>query len=80
LAALEETIYTLLKSGWEKKIFAGATAGITGNVSGMREKTIVSCGDASLVPATIAMKKEAFFDLASLSKPLATTLALFFVF
>ena len=75
MAALEETIYTLLKSGWEKKFFAGAAAGITGNVSGMREKTIVSCGDASLVPATIAMNKAAFFDLASLSKPLATTLA-----
>jgi len=75
LASLEEAIHTILNSARKKKIFPGAAVGISGTFSGRREEVILTCGYASLVPAMVSMNENVFFDLASLSKPLATTLA-----
>jgi CubicO group peptidase (beta-lactamase class C family) len=75
LSALEDAVHTILNNARKKKIFPGAAVGICGTVSGRREEVILSSGYASLAPFMVSMNEDVFFDLASLSKPLATTLA-----
>jgi CubicO group peptidase (beta-lactamase class C family) len=65
-------ITEILKRGLKEKVYPGAVLLIA------REQDIVffsNIGDRTLCPQPLPMEKEAIFDLASLTKPLATTLA-----
>ena len=75
LEQLKREIEFLLSTAVQKKIFPGAAVGISGIVGGSREELLISIGNACLIPERVPMEKEVIFDLASLSKPLATTLA-----
>jgi len=66
-------IMALLESGVEEGVFPGAVFLVATNGQILfLEKT----GHLSLIPERIPVKKETIFDLASLTKPLTTTLAL----
>ena len=75
LEQLKQEIESLLSTAVHKKIFPGAAVGISGMVGGRREELLITYGNASLIPERVPMVKEVIFDLASLTKPLATTLA-----
>lgn len=75
LVNLKEEIRSLLTTAQKEKIFPGAAAGISGKIGGHREQLTVSCGNACLIPEQVSMREDLYFDLASLTKPLATTLA-----
>jgi CubicO group peptidase (beta-lactamase class C family) len=65
-------ITEILKRGLKEKVYPGAV------LLTAQEKNIVffdTVGDRSLRPQPLPMEKETRFDLASLTKPLATTLA-----
>jgi CubicO group peptidase (beta-lactamase class C family) len=65
----------LLEKGVKEGVFPGAAAGVFYVSEGYRKKVISYSGYAALQPELIKIKKENAFDLASLTKPLATTLA-----
>ncbi len=68
----EKQLKKLLIGGVEKGVFPGAAAGVF-----YRKKKVISYyGSASLVPQKKILKKNKIFDLASLTKPLATTLSI----
>lgn len=68
----ENHLKKLLIRGVEKGVFPGAAAGVF-----YRKKKVISYyGDAFLVPQKKILKKNKIFDLASLTKPLATTLSI----
>jgi CubicO group peptidase (beta-lactamase class C family) len=75
MMTLKEEIGPILAAALKAKIFPGAVVGISGKVAGRRKEFILSCGYARLIPERVAMREDVFFDLASLTKPLATTLA-----
>lgn len=75
LETLQAEIRPILTTAQKGKIFPGAAVGIAGNINGLREELLISCGHARLIPERTAMSADVFFDLASLTKPLATTLA-----
>jgi len=65
-------ITEILKRGLKEKVYPGAVLLIA------REEDIVffhNMGNRTLSPRSLPMEKETIFDLASLTKPLATTLA-----
>jgi serine-type D-Ala-D-Ala carboxypeptidase len=68
-----DNVSELLKKGAADGVYPGAVLliAVKGEVVFFKE-----CGYLSLIPAKIPMKKETIFDLASLTKPLSTTLAL----
>jgi len=69
---MSDRITELLKRGLKEKIYPGAVLLIA------REEDIVffyTVGNRTLHPQSLPMEKETRFDLASLTKPLATTLA-----
>jgi len=68
-----DRINTLLDRGVEEGVFPGAVLLVA------RKELVLflkETGHRSLIPNRIPMKKDTIFDLASLTKPLATTLAL----
>lgn len=70
--ALDPFIRNAIKNG----VFPGVAVGISVN-SGLRKKSFTAVwGNSSLFPQREKMVQEALFDLASLTKPFATTLAL----
>jgi len=68
-------IKKVLERGVFEKVFPCAATGISVGVGKNKRKTIVHCGNKSLYPEKRKLKKETYFDLASLTKPLATTMA-----
>ena len=65
-------ITEFLKRGLKEKVYPGAVLLVA------RGEDIVffhNVGNRALIPKTLPMEKETIFDLASLTKPLATTLA-----
>jgi len=69
---MSDRITEILKRGLKEKVYPGAVLLIA------REENIVffyNVGNRTLRPQSIPMEKETRFDLASLTKPLATTLA-----
>jgi CubicO group peptidase (beta-lactamase class C family) len=75
LITLKKEIGPILARAQKEGIFPGAVVGISGKIGGRREELILYWGKASLFPAPVAMNEDVFFDLASLTKPLATTLS-----
>jgi CubicO group peptidase (beta-lactamase class C family) len=69
---MKDKIKELLERGLEEKVYPGAVL-IVG-----RESEVVffhSLGNRSILPAPLPMERDTIFDLASLTKPLATTFA-----
>jgi len=75
LFLLKKRIDTLIGNALEKKVFPGAAIGISAEISGRRENLLFSYGYGGVEPKIYKMEERLFFDLASLTKPLATTLA-----
>ena len=59
----------------KKKVFSGAAVGLSVGSPEKRKKLIVTYGNTSHDPASQPITEKVCFDLASLTKPLATTLA-----
>ena len=66
----------LLAQGTEKKVFAGATAAIVTGSDGNRHQVIAGAGVTRLDGKGVAVVPKTIFDLASLTKPLATALGI----
>ena len=66
----------LLENGILEGVFPCAAAGISIGVGKEKRKIITYSGNASLYPEKRKLRKNTFFDLASLTKPLATTMAI----
>jgi len=73
---VKKEIKKLLEKGVFEEIFPCAAAGISFCVDKEKRKIITYCGNASLYPQRRKLKKNTYFDLASLTKPLATTMAI----
>ncbi|MBU0483755.1 MAG: serine hydrolase [Proteobacteria bacterium] len=72
---IKNDIYKVLEKGIKNKVFAGAVAAV-GIGNGEKSIKIESmCGNSSIYPQQEEIGKDYYFDLASLTKPLATTLA-----
>lgn len=76
LNGVRKAIKKLLKEGVTEGIFPGAAAGVHWGLGHDRRKAFEIYGNASLYPEKKILKRNTFFDLASLTKPLATTMAL----
>ena len=72
---LKKDINKILIKGVEEGVFPCAASGIFYRQNGERKEIINFVGNAALFPVKRELKKNDFFDLASLTKPLATTLA-----
>lgn len=71
----QKDVKKLLQRGVEEGIFPCAATGISCGLGKERNTIIAYYGDAVLYPEKRKIKKNSYFDLASLTKPLATTLA-----
>jgi len=76
LSSLQLHLTRLLTQGTEKKVFAGATAAIVAGSGANRRRVIAAAGVTRLDNTGVAVGAETFFDLASLTKPLATALGI----
>ncbi|MEW6517976.1 MAG: serine hydrolase [Thermodesulfobacteriota bacterium] len=75
-AELFQTVDPLIREAISRRVFPGAAVGVAVN-RGSRQKTFTAVwGNAALLPGPKKMSRQTLFDLASLTKPLATTLAL----
>jgi len=76
---LERTVQketkNLLEQGVSDGVFPCAAAGVSWGLGKERKVVIAYCGNATRYPEKRKLKKNNYFDLASLTKPLATTLA-----
>ena len=76
LISVQNEIKNLLKKGISEGVFPAAAAGIFQGL-GKEKKVFTSFyGNAAIYPEKRVLKKNNFFDLASLTKPLATTMAI----
>lgn len=73
---LEKVLTPLIVQALEKGIFPGAAVGIQKGLGKGKRTYYGLFGKAAIFPEQRAVKKESVFDLASLTKPLATTLAI----
>jgi CubicO group peptidase (beta-lactamase class C family) len=73
---VEREIKKLLQKGVFQEVFPCAAAGISFKYGKKKRKIISYYGNASLYPEKRKLKKNTYFDLASLTKPLATTMAI----
>lgn len=76
LKTLQTDIKKLLEKGVDEEIFPCAAAGISWGLGKNRREIITYFGNASLYPEERKLHKNNFFDIASLTKPLATTMAI----
>ncbi len=72
-ARLREAVRGSLHDGLARGVFPGAVAAV---VRGGTRPALVAAGDAQVVPRRRPMTVQTIFDLASLTKPLATTTAI----
>lgn len=68
---IDKLINTAITEG----VFAGAAVGVSMGTAEKRKKSTGYYGHSSVIPQKNILKKQDVFDLASLTKPLATTLA-----
>jgi CubicO group peptidase (beta-lactamase class C family) len=73
---VQKDINKLLQKGIYEEVFPCAAAGISIGIGKEKRKIITFSGNASLYPEKRKLKKNTYFDLASLTKPLATTMAI----
>jgi CubicO group peptidase (beta-lactamase class C family) len=75
-AACYKNLDPLLRNAVSRHVFPGAAVGIAVHC-GLRRRSFFACwGNAALVPQPRQLANTTLFDLASLTKPLATVLAL----
>lgn len=72
----EEIITDLLCQGHADEIFPGAAAAVAYGLGNQRRCHLAFCGKRTLLPQPVALTHETIFDLASLTKPLATVLSI----
>lgn len=72
---LPQSLSRLLAQGTAEGIFAGVAAGIVYGPPSARRQWQGFYGQRRIVPDPLPLTSETFFDLASLTKPLATSLA-----
>jgi len=75
ISQLKKDIESLFESATTNHIFPGAVLGISFGLSHEKKKLCFFYGKHSYFPDQINTAKETYYDLASLTKPLATTLA-----
>lgn len=75
-AGLFKNLDPLIKDGISRKVFPGAAVGVSVNCGSLKKSFSAVWGHSSLFPRQKILRKETLFDLASLTKPFATTLAL----
>jgi CubicO group peptidase (beta-lactamase class C family) len=73
---MEKELKKLLATGIKEGVFPCAAAGIATGLGKERKKFITYCGNAATYPEKRRLKKNNYFDLASLTKPFATTMAI----
>ena len=73
---IDEKIRSLLSEADKKGIFPGAAASIYINNSNYKNNILVNVGECQRYPRKIKLKSNTYFDLASLTKPLVTSLLL----
>lgn len=76
MARLEKECDGLMVRALNDKVFPGSGIGVIHGTGNEGKGFIKSYGKSSLFPEERANNKEIFYDIASLTKPLATTLAL----
>ena len=76
LISVQNEIKNLLKKGIIEGVFPAAAAGIFQGLGKEKKVFISFYGNAAIYPEKRVLKKNNFFDLASLTKPLATTMAI----
>ena len=69
-------IKKLLEKAVSEGIFPCAATGISIGIGKNKRRIITYCGNKSQYPEKTKLKKNTYFDLASLTKPLATTMAI----
>ncbi|OIP45461.1 MAG: hypothetical protein AUK28_08425 [Desulfobacterales bacterium CG2_30_60_27] len=72
---VEKMVARLLREGLENQVFPGAAVGIVAGPVGHGKTWFITEGCTSFLAERSAVDKATVFDLASLTKPLATTLA-----
>ena len=73
---MKEDVKILLEEGVLGGVFPSAAAGISRGLGKEKKEVYAHCGSAALFPVKRKLKKQSFFDLASLTKPLATAMAI----
>ncbi len=73
-STLEQHLYFLLQQGIKKGVFPGGAAAVFSGRGRRRIQGITSYGQTRLDEKGTRIEKTTFFDLASLTKPLATSL------
>jgi CubicO group peptidase (beta-lactamase class C family) len=73
---VKKHIKKLLEKGISEGVFPCAASSISYGLDKERGKNIIYCGNATLYPEKRKLKKNDYFDLASLTKPFATTMAI----
>lgn len=73
---METTSYNLFEEAVREKIFPGACMGVAVGASDRRQSVVRCYGNTSFFPGQKKVEENTLYDLASLTKPLATTLAL----
>jgi CubicO group peptidase (beta-lactamase class C family) len=74
--SLSQRLYTIFSYALDKKVFPGAAVGISVWNGNNYDRNIYYYGLAQTYPENIKLTKDTFFDLASLTKALATVPAL----
>ncbi len=75
LFSLEKKLHSLLANGVKNKVFTGAAAAVAFGKPRERKNYISTFGKVDLMQGSRGVDINTFFDLASLTKPFATTLA-----
>ncbi len=73
---LKNTLSSILDEGKDHSVFPGACTAVSFPSGKGREKVTACSGRTSILSEHEDLGRETFFDLASLTKPLATTLAI----
>ncbi len=73
---MEKELKKLLAAGIKEGIFPCAATGIATGLGKERKMVIAYCGNAAIYPGKRRLKKNNYFDLASLTKPFVTTAAI----
>jgi len=74
------TLQEALLKGVTAGVFPGGCAGIAAGPPSCRQFITAAAGRAAVVPRPIGLSLDTVFDLASLTKPLATTLAILLLY
>ncbi len=75
LAAVEKCLHKLLVKGVDGGVFPAAAAAVILGTGQEKREVFSWFGNGAIFPEKRKLQKKTFFDLASLTKPLATTLA-----